>query len=365
MSLTKKVTAILALVLSAAASSAHAQDGQWINLFDGETLYGWTTLGDAKWTVADGAITASEGTGGMIATTSKFQDFELTAMIKLKEGSSAGIIFRGSIEGHPQENGSSVIWLNEPKGGGTKWRHVQIVARGADAQISVDGINTAAMLSTNTGGRIGLLYHHNGGTSVSIKDVKLRPLGMSPLFNGKDLAGWNIIPDRKSVFAVVDGALNIKNGNGQIETAKTFRNFTLQLDIFSNGDHLNSGVFFRTPVGVFWKGYESQVRNQWQGDDRTKPVDYGTGGNYGNQATRKVVPSDKEWFTKTLVVDGNHAAVWINGYQVSDYTDERPINAQADGKTGYVAAAGTINLQGHDPTTDLSFKNIVIQEYPN
>jgi len=359
----QRATTAVALVLCGVVSQSHAQDGQWINLFDGETLYGWTSLGDAQWSVADGAIAAKEGTGGLIATTSKFQDFELNVQIKIKEGCSTGLVFRASLEGHPAENGSSVIWLDEPKGGGSKWRNIQITARGADVQVAVDGNNTVA-LGTNVVGRIGLLYHHNGGAEVALKDVKLRPLGMNPLFNGTDLTGWNIIPERKSVFSVVDGALNIKNGNGQIETAGTYRNFTLQLDVFSNGDHLNSGVFYRTPVGVFWKGYESQLRNQWQGDDRTKPVDFGTGGIYGNQPTRKVIPSDREWFTKTIVVDGNHVAVWINGYQVSDYTDERPVHKD-DGKVGYVPSAGTINLQGHDPTTDLSFKNILIQEYPN
>ncbi|HNR36188.1 MAG TPA: DUF1080 domain-containing protein, partial [Candidatus Hydrogenedentes bacterium] len=114
----------------------------------------------------------------------------------------------------------------------------------------------------------------------------------------------------------------------------------------------------------FWKGYESQVRNEWEGDDRAKPKDFGTGGNYGNQPARKVVSSDREWFTKTIVVDGNHAAVWINGYLTSDFLGVRPRSLQSQGKEGYVAGPGTITLQGHDPTTDLSFKNIVIQEYP-
>jgi hypothetical protein len=355
----------LALALSVAATTAHAQDGQWINLFDGETLFGWSAMGDAKWTVADGALSAAEGTGGVIATTSKFQDFELTAEIKLKEDCTTGLVFRGSLEGHPSENGSGVLWLREAKGSGSPWHKVRISAQGAKVTAELDGKATDATAPTNKTGRIGLLYHHNSDftASVSMKNVKLRPLGMAPLFNGKDLKGWNIIPDHKSEFAVVEGAINIKHGNGQIETAKTFRDFTLQLDIFSNGDHLNSGVFFRTPVGIFWKGYESQVRNQWQGDDRTKPVDYGTGGNYGNQPSRKVVTSDRKWFTKTIVVSDNHAAVWLDGYQVSDYLDARAINAGADGKTGYVANAGTINLQGHDPTTDLSFKNILMQEY--
>ncbi len=197
-----------------------------------------------------------------------------------------------------------------------------------------------------------------------MSEAKLKPLNLKPIFNGEDLTGWNVIPGHKSEFSVIDGALNIKNGNGQIETADVYKDFVLQLDIFSNGDHLNSGVFYRTPVGVFWKGYEVQVRNQWQGDDRTKPVDFGTGGNYGNQPARMVVSSDREWWHETIVVEGNHTAVWVNGYQVSDFTDTRPVSKDAQGKAGYVAEPGTINLQGHDPTTDLSFKNINIQEYP-
>ena len=41
------------------------------------------------------------------------------------------------------------------------------------------------------------------------------------------------------------------------------------------------------------------------------------------------------------------------------------INKSYNAKEGFVGEAGTIHLQGHDPTTDLSFKNINIQEYPN
>ena len=37
-----------------------------------------------------------------------------------------------------------------------------------------------------------------------------------------------------------------------------------------------------------------------------------------------MVPNDREWFTKTIVADGPHMAVWVNGYQVSDWTDTRP-----------------------------------------
>ena len=99
-------------------------------------------------------------------------------------------------------------------------------------------------------------------------------------------------------------------------------------------------MFFRGPVGVFWKGYESQVRNQWVGENRDKPVDFGTGGNYGNQPARKVVSTDSEWFTKTIVANGNHTSIFINGYLASDYLDMRPVSPDSNGKEGYVPGPG-------------------------
>lgn len=360
-----RTLAAIAIAFSAIASTAAAVDaGSWISLFDGETLFGWSALGDVRWKIDEGAIAYAEGTGGLLATTSQFSDFELTAAIRLKAGCTSGLAFRAGLDGHPTENGSSVVWLSERRNSESPWREIKITARGGDVAVTLDGEKIAHTSGSRQLGHIALLYHHNNRARVAIKDIRLRPLGLESIFNGKDLEGWTIIPGHRSKFAVVDGAINITDGNGQIETVGVYKNFLAQLDIISNGEHLNSGVFFRSPPGEFWKGYESQVRNQFGRNDRTRPVDFGTGGNYGNQAARKVVSSDYEWFSKTIVVNGNHTAIWINGYQVSDFLDTRPISREAQGKTGYVNQAGTINLQGHDPTTDLSFKNILVQQYP-
>ena len=359
--------AILAgvLVLGLLACAPMAFSDEWINLFDKETLFGLHPYGDSQWKVADGNLVWDSGTCGWIATGAQFSDFELKAKIKVVPGCSAGLVVRGGLEGAPSENGSTVLTITEPKDGKGDWREITVTASGKD--VKVDGADVQVTKGTRTRGYIGVLFYRSSKdkiAEVTVESLKLRPLNTKSIFNGKDLSGWNVIPEKKSVFSVIDGALNIKNGNGQIETADTYKDFLVQLDIFSNGDHLNSGVFFRGPVGVFWKGYESQVRNEWEGEDRTKPVDFGTGGLYGDQASRKVVSTDREWFTKTIVCDGNHIAVWLNGYQVTDYLDMRPVSADANGKAGYVANAGTIHLQGHDPTTDLSFKNIVVQRYP-
>ena len=78
-----------------------------------------------------------------------------------------------------------------------------------------------------------------------------------------------------------------------------------QLDIRTNAPdadtHPNSGVFFRGDPGGFWTGYESQIRNQFEKGDRTKPVDFGTAVSISTiPATGRAVPSDGEFFTKTI-----------------------------------------------------------------
>ncbi len=376
---------IVALTPFVASAAPDVAEGQWINLFDQETTFGWTNIGDVEWTVKNktmkydpdkgrnGILTSVNGTGGMLATTSPFTNFELNARIRVSPGASAGLVFRAALGGHPTENGSSIVWLATDKKDEAEFKQIHVVANGDNVKITVNGKkpeevklygdkHEGSVIGKNSKGYIGILYHHNQNAVVEVSEVKLRPLGLTSIFDGKTLDGWNIIPDRPSKFTVIDGALNIKDGNGQIETAGQYKDFVLQLDVIANGKELNSGVFVRGPEGIFWKGYESQLRNHWQKTFRTKPVDYGTGGNYGNQYSRIVIPTDGEWFTKTVVLDGNHMSVWINGYQTSDFYDTRVVNSRSDGKYGYVSKAGTIHLQGHDPTTDLSFKNINVQE---
>jgi len=358
-----QTAAITAAVVLTPLAWAQSATGSWLQLFDGETTYGWNQIGASPWSVQDGAIVCDSGCGGLLATTAQFKDFELNVKMKVKPGCSSGLMVRGALEGHPTETGSTVIPIAEPKNGSGDWHQIHVEAVGDSVKATVDGNPVDITVGSRKVGYIGIQYHHNRLAKVEVSEVQLRPLSMQSIFNGKDLTGWNIIPGHKSVFSVDNGALHIVHGNGQIETDGVYKDFCLQLDIFSNGDHLNSGVFYRSPKGVFWKGYESQVRNQWIGDDRTKPIDYGTGGNYGNCQARKVVSSDRKWFTMTVLADGNHTSVWVNGYQVSDFTDNRPVSPDKQGKDGYVPGPGTINLQGHDPTTDLSFKNIIIEPY--
>ena len=75
---------------------------------------------------------------------------------------------------------------------------------------------------------------------------------------------------------------------------------------------------------------------------------------------RRVVSDDETWFSQTLVAEGPHVSVWVNGYQVTDWTDTR--KPDPNPRKGLRTEAGTLMIQGHDPTTDISFRNIQVQE---
>lgn len=343
----------------------------WILLFDGESTFGWTPRGETQWEVVEGALhPAAKAVGTTLATTSEFADCELSLGFRLEGTADWRLYLRCPPAGEVSASTGTAFNLTrlaqaaEPlPAAADGWHALQITYQGEQFNAVLDGqpLGQARERRRALGGVA--LQRVAGQGDARFRNVKLRPLGLASIFNGKDLTGWKVIPDHKSVYAVTpEGWLNVRNGNGDIQTEKSYGNFVLQLDIISNGSHLNSGVFFRALPGQFWQGYESQIRNEWEGTDRNKPVDFGTGGIYLRQPARRVVADDRTWFTKTILAQGPHLAVWVNGFQVSDWTDTRAPHENP--REGYRAQPGVISLQGHDPTTDLSFRNLRITELP-
>ena len=160
-------------------------------------------------------------------------------------------------------------------------------------------------------GRIGLQLNKG---AVAFRNIKLRPLGLESIFNGRDLTGWKVHPDKKSVFTVTpDGDLNVKNGNGQIETEGQWADFVLQVEIFSNGKYLNSGIFFRTVPGGFWQGYESQIQNGFL-LDRTGRWISGLAGSTTGKKLAKSCPTISSGFTRRWLW---RAITWPLGQRLS------------------------------------------------
>lgn len=197
------------------------------------------------------------------------------------------------------------------------------------------------------------------------KGVTFTPTGLKPLFNGKDLSGWKVFKDEKrekSKFEVTKaGEIHLTNGPGDLQTEGKYADFVLQLEFKTNGDGLNSGVFFRCIPDQYQNGYECQINNAAKNGDKNTPADGGTGAIYRRQAARKIVANDREWTHLTLIARGPTFATWVNGYPVCVWTDERAKDENP--RKGLRLAAGHLSIQGHDPTTDLLFRNIRLAEF--
>jgi hypothetical protein len=353
----------------------------WISLFDGETLFGWQPNHNADWRVTDGAIAVTEGEQGLLNTTSEFADYQLKLEFRADKSTNSGVFLRTPEK--PTDPAADCYELNIaaddnpfPTGGFVKrrksdgghttgqWQLYDITAEGGHFTVKLDGKLVLDYTDPKPPRRGFIGLQLNQGR-VEFRNIKLRPLGLKNIFNGRDLAGWNVFngEKNKSKFTVTPaGELNVKNGPGQLETESRYGDFVLQAEVFVNGEKRNSGIFFRSIPGDWWNGYESQIHNGYADNDRSRPLDFGTGAIYRRQKARQVVSNDFEWFSKTIVANGNHIAVWVNGRQVTDWTDHRAPNENP--REGLRTEPGTIILQGHDPTTDISFRNLKAAEVP-
>jgi hypothetical protein len=353
------------------------QEG-WLSLFDGKTTFGWRAPDGSKWTIYKGMLAPAEGKTGLLVTTTAFRNYELRVQYQARASAKVEVLLGCDVQGKKRTPVSLYT------AGGGWWEFKVSVRDGKHGDFEFSrGLMGVAGSASDTSlpqkiGHIGL-----EGAGFVVRSIKLRPLGMKSLFNGKDLTGWKVFPGRKSRFTVTEeGALNIQNGPGDIQTKEQWADFLLQLECISNGKHLNSGVFFRCLPDQYQQGYEAQIRNEFtdkasqtytltEYDPETHKevgkkkvmspaVDYGTGAIYRRQPARFGVSKDNEWFTLTVLAHGNHLATWVNGIQVADWTDHRPRNNNP--RQGCKVNAGAISFQGHDPTTNLSFRNIRIQD---
>jgi hypothetical protein len=199
------------------------------------------------------------------------------------------------------------------------------------------------------------------GLTLYLHDLSIRPEYSETIFDGRSLQNWKRYtgdPRReKSEFTISpQGWLHVQGGPGDLQTNEQYADFILHVECQINGDALNSGIFFRALPGQYQQGYEAQIHNRCLANDRTRPADFGTGGIYRRKPARKVVPNDREWFVLTVYACGNQIMTWVNGYPTCEFLDERPPHDNP--RSGRKVGAGVISIQGHDPTTDLYFRNI-------
>jgi hypothetical protein len=186
--------------------------------------------------------------------------------------------------------------------------------------------------------------------------------GWQLLFDGKTLDGWRA-SDAPGTFSVKDGAIVVRGPRSHLfyvgpVQQHDFRNFEFKAEV-KTFEKANSGIYFHTrwqEVGWPNLGYEVQVNNSHSDPSRT-------GGLWGVQDYPKVVAPDKVWFTLTVRVEGKHVTAFVDSEKTADYTEESPV-VRRKGLEQRVLASGTFALQGHDPESEVHFRNIRVKVLP-
>ncbi|MCH2203351.1 MAG: DUF1080 domain-containing protein [Fuerstiella sp.] len=358
------------------------RDG-WISLFDGVSLFGWDVPQVTNWRVEDGCIVADSGEESLLTTPFNFDNFEFRCEFHLEPDGNSGVFLRTAAD--PQSPATDTYELNicdsheaYPTGSLVArhkavnipavegdWHVFRVICDGFRIQVWLDersivDFNDESESPRSTG-TIGLQMREG---RIAFRNVFLRPIGTTELFNGKSLDGWSVVDGNQGEFGVVDGAIHVSNGPGFLQTNSVHSDFILNVEARTNGDALNSGIFFRAMSGTKESpshGYEFQIHNGFEDDDRATPTDFGTGAVFRRVAARYVVADDHEWFYATLIAQGDRISTWVNGYQVVDWQDMR--EADENPRRGKRLEPGHISLQGHDPTTDLDFRVLRIHDF--
>jgi hypothetical protein len=184
---------IVSVVGFLSAGVAFAQGGARA-LFDGKSLDNWERVGDANWTIVDGAVQATEGKGGHLVSKESFGDFELTAEFWVESAeTNSGIFIRcqdpASIgskscyevniwDGRPEQDYATGGIVNfakvlTPTKAAGKWGTIAISARGPKLTVTVNGTKTAEVENSQFArGHITLQF--GGGGTVRFRNVQIR-----------------------------------------------------------------------------------------------------------------------------------------------------------------------------------------------
>ncbi len=187
-----------------------------------------------------------------------------------------------------------------------------------------------------------------------------------PLFNGKDLTGWqgNTGADgTKEYFKVKDGVIIARNEkedapkvSNYLLTTKNYRNFRLVFEGKLAESSMHSGI------SLWGKKFEKDgEKNSYQGHLVMFPSGWGFYDLYRRnsiyQDNGKAKKADnKAWNQMEILAIGDRIRLAVNGSDVADWKDPKP----------ELCEDGPIGLQLHSNTVaqEVQFKGLILSENP-
>jgi hypothetical protein len=165
-------------------------------LFNGHSLAGWSSSGDARWSVVENVIVAEGSGDGFLLTEQVYDNFELTLEFWVDATTNSGIFIRCQDRQriHPDTCYELNIWDEHPQQEARtgavvfrfmpplvkvdtigKWNRYDIRANGPNIEVSVNGQVTAHLDDANADAGFIALQHWQTGT-VKFRNIQLRVL---------------------------------------------------------------------------------------------------------------------------------------------------------------------------------------------
>lgn len=181
---------------------------------------------------------------------------------------------------------------------------------------------------------------------------------LKPIFNGKDLTGWKLVPEPNVHWRIENGVLiaesDAKRTGSYLWTEKSYKDFVLELDIrwYGAPEDIDTGVNLRTPSFQVQMGTSRSLGRDMTGSMLTDGVGHPTRYPENGRAKDWEKYFKKgDWNTFRIEARGNTFKVWINGHQTTEYTESK------------WAGAGPLGLQFHDEVEmKLELRNIRLAE---
>ncbi len=360
------------------SSPTWGEEEGFVPLFNGRDLAGWVTEGPCKF-IPKGNEVYCPGVGNYptwLRSEQSYENFVLRFEFRMWLYGEGGLFFHAPIHGRVNRVGFEVQLSDEirnrqpsvistgaifdvvpPKVQAAKplgdWNEVEVVMDWPKLQVTLNGqlvqdLDVEQDPELRHRLRTGYLGWQDRGKAYAIRNARIRTLPnkdtMHSIFNGKDLAGWKVLPGGGSArFSIEEGVIAARDGNGYLLTDKEYQDFDLftyvKTDNFANG-----GIFLR------WKslvpkdrGYEIQIEDI---ADSNNP----TGSIYDwSKATGLMPLVPGEWYPMQIHVRGRECVVRVNGVNVASADDLK------------IVRPGPIALQMHSAKKTIWFKDLRVR----
>ena len=159
--------------------------------------------------------------------------------------------------------------------------------------------------------------------------------GWTTLFDGKSLAGWNMIGTAN--WEVADGEIRANKGTGFLVTPASYGDFQITLEFWVSDD-ANSGVFIRCSDPKTISAANAYEVNIF--DQRPDPS-YGTGAIVNVAKPSTILKTGGKWNTYDITAKGPKMTIVLNGTKTVEVED----TMHPRGPIGLQYGAGTVKFR--------------------